>query len=112
MLRFLVALLRARGIVPSLEDCPEGVLLCLAGRALLRAPASFSFRIRSGGAGRVALTGLNFSDCQSGAVHATLAGFLSFGSLSGRFGTALAGVALLLCPSLLRHLGPSSHGPP
>ena len=27
MLRFLVALLRARGIVPSLGDCPEGAPL-------------------------------------------------------------------------------------
>ena len=30
MLRFLVALLRARGIEPSLEDCPEGAPLVLA----------------------------------------------------------------------------------
>ena len=30
MLRFLVALLRARGIVPSLEDCPEGAPLMSA----------------------------------------------------------------------------------
>ena len=30
MLRFLVALLRARGIVPSLEDCPEGAPLVSA----------------------------------------------------------------------------------
>ena len=30
MLRFLVALLRARGIVPSLGDCPEGAPLVSA----------------------------------------------------------------------------------
>ena len=53
ILRFLVAVFRARGIVLSLEDCPEaaplvsarwlddeGLLRCLAGRALLRVPAS------------------------------------------------------------------------
>jgi len=92
----------------GLED--EGLLLYTVGRTLLRAPASFSFRIRTGGAGRVTQTGLNFSDGQGGAVHAALDGLLGVCSLSGRFGTALAGVALLLCPSLLRRLGPSSHG--
>ena len=30
MLRFLVALLRARGIVPPLKDCPEGAPLVSA----------------------------------------------------------------------------------
>ena len=32
MLRFLVALLRARGAVPPLEDCPEGAPLVSAWR--------------------------------------------------------------------------------
>ena len=40
------------------------------------------------------------------------AGLLGVVSLSGRFSTALAGVALLLCSSLLGRLGPSSHGLP
>ena len=84
----------------------------MAGRAPLHIPASFSFRIRSGGAGRVALTGLNFSNCLGGTTGTAPAGLLGAVSLSGRFGTALAGVALLLCPSLLRRLGPSSHGLP
>jgi len=95
----------------GLED--EGHLLSMVGRALLRAPASLSSCGRTGGASRIALTGLNFSNCQGGAVHAALAGLLGVGSLSGRFGTALDGVTLLLlCPSLLRRLGASSHGLP
>ena len=97
----------------GLED--EGLHLYTVGRALLRAPASLSSCGRMGGASRIALTGLNFSNYQGGAVHAALTGLLGIGSLSSRFGTALAGVALndvtlLLCPSLLRRLGPSSHG--
>jgi len=84
----------------------------LAGRTLLRASASFSFCRRSGGAGGVALTGLNFNKCVDGATGATLASLLGVGNLSGRLGTALAGAVLLLCPSLLRRLGPSSHGFP
>ena len=97
----------------------EGVLLCLAGRVLPRAPASFSSYIWSGGAGRVALTGLNFNGRLGSATGTVLAGlFAGIGHLSSRFGTTLAGVALtgvtllLLCPSLLRRLGPSSHGLP
>ena len=89
----------------------EGTLLCLAGRALLRAPASLSFHIRSGGASRVALTGLNFNSRLGGVTGPAPAGLLGVVSLSGRFGTALAGVALL-CPSLLRCPGPSCQGLP
>ena len=77
-----------------------------------RAPASFSLRIRSGGAGRVALTGLNFNGRLGSATSTAVAGLLGVGSLSGRFGTALASVALLLCPGLLRRPGPSSQGLP
>ena len=85
----------------------------MVGGVLLRAPTSFSSCIRPGGASRVALTGLDFSDCQGGAVHTAPAGLLGVGSLSGCLGSALAGVTLLLlCPSLLRRLGPSSHGLP
>jgi len=83
----------------------------LVGRALLRVPASFSFRIRSGGAGRVALTGLDFNSRLGGVTGPAPAGLLGVVSLSGRFGTALAGVALL-CPSLLRCPGPSCQGLP
>jgi len=84
----------------------------MVGGALLRAPAGLSSCVRSGGVNRIALTGLNFSDCQGGAVHAALAGLLGVGSLIGRFGTALAGVALLLYSGLLGRLGPSGHGRP
>ena len=84
----------------------------MAGRALLRAPASFSFRIRSGGAGRIALTGLDFNGHLGGATGTARAGLLGIVSLSSRFGTTLASVALLLCPSLLRRPGPSSQGLP
>ena len=94
----------------GLED--EGLLLHTIGRTLLRPPAGLSSCVRSGGASRIALTGLNSSNCQGGAVHAALAGLLGVGSQSGCFGTALAGVTLLLCPSLLRRLGASSHGLP
>ena len=90
----------------------EGILLCAAGRTLLLAPASFSFRIRSGGAGRVALTGLDFNGRLGGATGTARAGLLGIISLSSRFGTTLAGVALLLCPSLLRRPGPSGQGLP
>ena len=93
----------------GLED--KGLLLCLAGTALLRAPANFSFRTRSGGAGRVTLTGLNFNGRLGGATGTAPASLLGIVSLSGRFGTALAGVALL-CPSLLFCPGPSSQGLP
>ena len=83
----------------------------MAGRAPLRIPASFSFRIRSGGAGRVALTGLNFNGRLGGVTGPAPAGLLGIVSLSGRFGTALAGAALM-CPSLLCCPGPSSQGLP
>ena len=79
----------------------------------MRAPASLSSCVRSGGASRIALTGLNFSNCHGGAIHTALASLLGVGSRSGCFGTALAGVTLLLlCPSLLRRLGTPSHGLP
>ena len=94
----------------GLED--EGLLLNTIGRALLRAPASFPSRIRSGGAGRVALTSLNFNVGSGGAVRAAPAGLLGIVGLSSRFGATLAGVAFLLCPSLLRRPGPSGQGLP
>ena len=84
----------------------------MAGRALLRIPASFSFRIRSGGAGRVALTSLNFNGRLGGGAGTAPAGLLGVVGLNSRFGTTLAGVALLLCPSLLRRPGPSNQGLP
>ena len=67
----------------------EGVLLCLG----------------------VALTGLNFNGRLGSTTGTAPASLLGVVSLSGRFGTALAGVALL-CTSLLCRLGPSSHGLP
>jgi hypothetical protein len=88
----------------GLED--EG-LLYTVGRALLHTPTGLSFRIQSGGAGRVALTGLNVDGRLGSAADTALAGlFAGIGRLSSRFGTMLAGVALtgvtllLLCPSL------------
>ena len=88
----------------------------MAGRALLRTPASFSFCIRSGGAGRVALTGLNVDGRLGSTSDAALAGvFAGVGRLSSRLGTTLAGVALTgvtLLPGLLRRLSPSGHGLP
>jgi len=91
----------------------EGILLCLAGRALLHAPASLSFLIRSGGASRVALTGLNFNGRLGSVTGPAPAGLLGVGRLSSRLGATLAGVALtsvtLLLPGLLRRLGPSGH---
>ena len=85
----------------------------MVGGALLHVPTGFSSCIRPGGASRVALTGLNFNDCPGGAVRAAPAGLLGVVSLSGYFGTASADVALLLLrPSLLSRLGPSSHGLP
>ena len=84
----------------------------MVSRALLRAPASFSSCIRSGGAGRVALTGLNFDVRLGGAIYTAPAGLLGVVSQSGRFGTALADVALLLYSGLLGRLGPSGHGRP
>ena len=89
----------------------EGILLCLAGSALLRAPASFSFHSRSSGASRVALTGLSFNSRLGGVTGPAPAGLLGVIGLSGRFGTALVVVALL-CPSLLCCPGPSSQGLP
>ena len=98
----------------GLED--EGLLRCLAGRVLLRTPASFSFYVRSGGAVRVALTGLNINDRLGGATGTALAGLLSVGRSSSRLGATVAGVTLtsvtLLLPGLLRRLGPSGHGLP
>ena len=95
----------------GLED--EGLLRSWAGRALLRAPASFSFYVRSGGAVCVALTGLNINDRLGGTA---LAGLLGVGRLRSRLGATVAGVALtsvaLLLPGLLRRLGPSGHGLP
>src|SRR6185437_10029053 len=92
----------------GLED--EGLLLCLVCGALLRAPTSFSSCIRSGSAGRVALTGLNFDVRPGGAIRTAPAGLLGVVSLSGCFGAASADIALLfLCSSLLGRLGPSSH---
>ena len=82
------------------------------GGALLRAPADISFRIRSGGAGRPALTGLNFNGRLDGATGTTPAGLLGVIGRSSRFGTTLASVALLLCPGLLRRPDPSSQGLP
>src|SRR6185437_1526840 len=90
----------------------EGPLFCLAGRAFLRVPASFSFRARSGGACRVALTGLNFNGRLGGATGTAPAGLLGVVSLGSLFGAILASVALLLCPGLLRRPGPSSQGLP
>ena len=85
----------------------------MVSRVLLRAPASFSSRIRSGGAGRVTLTGLNFNNCLGGATGTAPAGLLGVVSLSACFGTALAGVALLLlCSGLLGRLGPLGPRPP
>ena len=84
----------------------------MTGRALLRVPASFSFRDRSGGAVRIALTGLNSNGRLGDATGTALAGLLSVGRLSSRFCATLAGIALLLCPGLLRRLGPSGHGLP
>ena len=89
----------------------EGLLLCLAGRALLHAPASFSFHSRSGGASRVALTGLSFNSRLGGVTGPAPADLLGVIGLSGCFGTALAGVTLLF-PSLLCCPGPSSQGLP
>ena len=86
----------------------KGIFLCLTGRALPRAAASFSFRIRSGGTGRVALTGLNFNGRLGGATGTAPASLLGVVSLGSRFGATLASVALLLCPGLLRRPGPSS----
>ena len=97
----------------------------MAGRALLRVPGSFSFCGRSGGALRVALTGLNFNGRLGGATGIALAGLLGVGHLSSRLGVgrlssrlgatlaggALTGVTLLL-PGSLRRLGPSGHGLP
>ena len=88
----------------------------MAGRVLLRAPASFSFYVRSGGDICVALTGLNFNGHLGGAIGTALAGLLGVGDLSSRLGATLAGVALtgvtLLLPGSLRRLGPSGHGLP
>ena len=97
----------------GLED--EG-LLHTVGRALLRAPTGLSFSIRSGGAGRVALTGLNVDGHLGSTTDTTLAGLLGVGRLSSRLGATLAGVALtavtLPLPGSLRCLGPSGHGLP
>ena len=90
----------------------EGLLGCLTSRALLRVPASFSFCDRSGGAVRIALTGRNSNGRLGDATGTALAGLLGVGRLSSRFCATLAGVALLLCPGLLRRLGPSGHGLP
>ena len=90
----------------------KGLLGCLTSRALLRVPASFSFCDRSGGAVRVALTGLTFNSRLVGATGTAPASLLGIVSLSSRFGTTLAGIALLLCPSLLRRPGPSGQGLP
>ena len=85
----------------------------MTGGVLLRTPTSFSSYNRPGGASRVALTGLNFDVWPGGAIRTAPAGLLGVVSLSGCFSTALAGVALLLLsPSLLGRLGPSSHGLP
>ena len=94
----------------GLED--EGLLFYMVGRALLCAPASFSSRIRSGGAGRVALTGLNYDVRPGGAIRIAPAGLLGVVSLSSRFDATLASVALFLCPGLLRRPGTSSQGLP
>jgi hypothetical protein len=89
------------------------LLLRLVGRALLRAPASFSSCIRSGGAGRVALTGLNFDVRPGGAICVAPAGLLGVVSLSGCFGASSADIAILFMRSgLLGRLGPPSHGLP
>jgi len=65
------------------------------------------------------LTGLNFDGRLGSATDTALSGlFAGIGHLSSRFGTTMAGAALtgvtllLLCPSLLRRLGPSRHGLP
>src|SRR6185369_5277320 len=76
----------------GLED--EGLLRCLTGRALLHVPASFSFCDRSGGAVRVALTGLNFNGHLVDATGTAPAGLLGVGRLSSRLGATLAGGAL------------------
>ena len=82
----------------------------MVGGALLRTPTSFSFCNRPGGAGHIALTGLNFDVRPSGAIRTAPAGLLDVVSLSSWFSIALADVALLLlCSSLLGRLGPSSH---
>jgi len=85
----------------------------LAGRVLLRAPASFSSYVRPGGDICVALTGLNINDRLGGATSTALAGLLGVGRLSSRLGATVAGVTLtgvtLLLPGLLRRLGPSGH---
>jgi hypothetical protein len=78
----------------------------------LHTSASFSFRLQPSGAGRIALTGLNSNGRLGGANGPAPAGLFGVGSLSSRHGTTLAGAVLLLCPSLLRRLGPSSHGLP
>ena len=70
-----------------------------------------------GGAVRVALTGLNFDGRLGSATDTALAGlFAGIGRLSSRLGTTMASIVLagvaLLCPSLLRRLGPSRHGLP
>jgi len=84
----------------------------LTGRALLRVPASFPFCDRSGSAVRIALTDRNSNDRLGDATGTALAGLLGVGRLSSRFCATLAGVALFLCPGLLRRLGPSGHGLP
>ena len=84
----------------------------MTGGALLRVPAGFSFCDRSGGAVRIALTGLSFNSRLGGATGTAPASPLGIVSLSSRFCITLAGVALLLCPGLLRRLGPSGHGLP
>ncbi|XP_039812129.1 uncharacterized protein LOC120675105 [Panicum virgatum] len=98
----------------GLED--EGLLGCLTGRALLRAPASFSFCGRAGSAVRVALTGFNSNSRLGGTTGTARACLLSVGRRSGRPGTTLAGVALtgvtLLLPGSLSRLSPSGHGLP
>jgi len=73
----------------------------LAGRALLCVPASFSFRIRSGGAGRVALTGLNF--------NGRLGGWVSKGGAEGLLCAARdgVGIALKVEDGAQRPLGPA-----
>jgi hypothetical protein len=75
-------------------------------------PASFSFHIRTGGTGRAALTGLNFNGRLGDTTGTASADLLGVVSPSSRFGTALTGVALLLCPSLLRRPGHPSQGLP
>jgi len=82
----------------------------MVGGALLRTPTNFSSCIRSGGAGRVAMTGPNFDVRPGGAIRIYPAGLLDGISRSGRLSTALADAAsILLSSSLLGCLGPSSH---